>query len=73
MLLESYLLGRWDRKGMDDDVPPHDALDSSRNEIVEGLLACSLATDILIREGSDEGAIFQSECSMSHHPPLEVT
>jgi len=65
-LLESYLLGRWDRNGMDDDVPPHDALDPSRSEIVEGLLACSLATDILIRGGGDEDAISQSKRSTQH-------
>lgn len=60
-LLESYLLGRWDHKGMDDDVPPCEALDPNRGEIIEGLLACSLATDILIRETKDEDTASQSE------------
>lgn len=63
-LLESYLLGRWDRKGLDDDVSPYDALDPNRNEIIEGLLACSLATDILIREANDEDSASQSEYSI---------
>ena len=62
-LLESYLLGRWDHKGADDDVPPYEALDPNKNEIIEGLLACSLATDILIREADDEDAVSQSEYS----------
>lgn len=60
-LLESYLLGRWGHKGMDDEVPPCEALDPNRDEIIEGLLACSLATDILIRETRDEDAASQSE------------
>ena len=60
-LLESYLLGRWGRKGMDDDVPPYEALNPSRDEITEGLLACSLATDILVREADDEDDLSQSE------------
>lgn len=72
-LLESYLLGRWNRKGMDDDFPPHKALDPSRNEVIEGLLACALATDILIREAGDEDAVFQSKCLILHHPPFETT
>ena len=59
-LLESYLLGRWDRKGMEDNVPPYEALNSSRGEIIQGLLACSLATDILIREANDEDAVSHS-------------
>jgi len=58
---------------MDDDVPPHEALDPSRNELVEGLLACSLATDILIREAGDEDTVFQSKCSILHHHLFEVT
>lgn len=66
-LLESYLLGRWDRNGIDDDVSPYEALDPSRNEIIEGLLACSLATDILIRESNDEGALSQREYSIRHN------
>lgn len=70
-LLESYLLGRWDHKGTDDEVPPYKALDSSRSEIIEGLLACSLVTDIAIREANDEGAASQSEYLMLHNSPLE--
>ena len=50
---------------MDDDVPPYEALNSSRTEIIQGLLACSLATDILIREANDEDAISQSGYSPS--------
>jgi len=46
---------------MDDDVPPYEVLDPSRNEIIESLLACSLATDILIREANDECSVSQSE------------
>lgn len=61
-LLESYLLGRWDHKGMDDEAPPCEALDPDRDEIIEGLLACSVATDILIRETRDEDITSQSEC-----------
>jgi hypothetical protein len=62
-LLESYLLGRWDHKGADDDAPPYEALHPNKKEIIEGLLACSLATDILIREAEDEDAVSQSEFS----------
>lgn len=46
---------------MDDDVPPYEALNPNRDEIIEGLLACSLATDILIREASDEDVVCQSK------------
>lgn len=53
---------------MDGDVPPYEALNSSKNEMIEGLLACSLATDILIREGNDEEAVSQSEYSMLRDP-----
>ena len=53
---------------MDDDVPPHEALDPNRSEIIEGLLACSLATDILFREADDEDTDFQSKCLTLHHP-----
>lgn len=57
---------------MDDDVPPYEALNPSRNEIIEGLLACSLATDILIREASDEDAVSQSEYSIPRNFIREV-
>ena len=67
-LLESYLLGRWDRKGMDDDVPPYQTLDPSKSEIIEGLLACSLATDILICEANDEDTVSQSEYLLFYNP-----
>ena len=68
-LLESYLLGRWDRKGVDDDVPPYEALNPSRDEIVKGLVACSLTTDILIREANGEDAA-QSMCLIPQQPSL---
>ena len=42
-------------------MPPYEALNPSRDEIIEGLLACSLATDILIREADDEDAVAQSK------------
>lgn len=57
---------------MDDDVPPYEALNSSRNEITEGLLACSLATDILICEASGEGAVSQCEYLTLHNPLREI-
>jgi hypothetical protein len=69
-LLESYLLGRWDHKGVDDDVLPYEALDLSRDEIIDGLLACSLATDILIREANDEDAVSQSKHLIPQQSPL---
>ena len=65
-LLESYLLGRWDRKGTSDDAPACEVLDSNRGEIIEGLLACSLATDILVREADSEDGVSQSEFSRLH-------
>jgi hypothetical protein len=71
-LLESYLLGRWDCKGMDDDALPHEDLNSSRGEIIQGLLACSLATDILIREANDEDAVSQGGYPILHDPFREV-
>lgn len=71
-LLESYLLGRWDHKGFDSDVPPHEVLDSSRSETIEGLLACCLATDILIREADDEDPVSQSKCSLLRNPLHEA-
>ena len=46
---------------MDDDASPYEALNPGRNEIIEGLLACSLATDILAREVNDEHVLSQSE------------
>ena len=46
---------------MNEDIPPYEALDSSRSEIVEGLLACSLATDILIREADNEDSASESK------------
>lgn len=66
---------------MDDDVPPYEALNPNRGEVIEGLLACSLATDILIREANDEGAVSLSKylipiclfCKMtrrSHSPQM---
>lgn len=67
-LLESYLLGRWDHKGTEDDIPPCEILNQNRDELIEGLLACSLATDILVREASDEDDVSQSECSVPYSP-----
>ncbi|KAF9652285.1 hypothetical protein BDM02DRAFT_3089375 [Thelephora ganbajun] len=69
-LLESYLLERWDHKGMDDDVPLYEALNPSRNEIIEGILSCSLATDILIREADDEDSV--SQIRKCHESALRV-
>lgn len=54
---------------MDDDTRPYEALNSSRNEIVEGLLACSLATDVLIRETNDEDVVSQSEYLKTQSSP----
>ena len=53
---------------MDDDVPPYQTLDPSKNEIIEGLLACSLATDILICEANDGDAVSQSEYLLPYIP-----
>ena len=52
---------------MDNDVPPFENLNLSQQEIIEGLLACSLATDILIREANDEDAVSHSEYSLLHN------
>jgi hypothetical protein len=72
-LLESYLLGRWDHKGVDDDVSPYEALDPNRDEIIEGLLACSLATDILISEVDDEDDVSQSKYLTPRNPLCKMT
>ena len=60
-LLESYLLGRWDSREANDDVPLHEALNPNRDEIIEGLLSTSLATDILTLEANDDDDVSQSE------------